>query len=106
MNDDAFICGKGWDSQLMAMPTTGWIVQPELYQLGLSKYYKCEGGAFPIVPNHSWKSYTQESTIPGPANTALDQILRKQNGWKTRFLTGIGVVHERDTPDLLASHRM
>jgi GT2 family glycosyltransferase len=105
MNDDAVYEGKDWDKQLFGIPTEGFIVQPELYQLGGSKYFNCEGGAFPFVPNSSWKKYGP-AIMPDPVDTCLDNILRKESGWKTQFLKGIGVVHDREDQEILDVHRL
>ena len=103
MNDDATITGKGWDEKLKAVPTTGFIVQPWLHQLGASKYYNNEGGAFPVFPNGSWRPHWE--SLHDPIDTAIDGLLRIQLGWKTHFLPDIGVVHDRDNDEQLASHR-
>jgi hypothetical protein len=110
MNDDATITGKahrkhiGWDVQLAAVPTDGFIVQPEIYRWGSSGYPFCEGGAFPAVPNHVWRRFGFE-TIGSPIDTWFDQLLRVANGWQTHFLRDVEVFHERDTDDILAEHR-
>lgn len=111
MNDDAHVTGPTadtsgtWDADLRTIPTTGKIVQPECYQLNQSKYWSSEGGAFPIVPNRCWERLG-EVLFGGPSwDTWLDQMLRARNGWTTRFLPGISVVHERDGDDVLARHR-
>ena len=103
-NDDAYIDGHGWDEQLAATPTNGFIVQPELYRWNASGYRWCEGGAFPAVPNQSWRLFGHEA-IGTPINTWFDVVLRRQNGWKTHFLKGITAVHLRDTETQLVEHR-
>lgn len=103
MNDDAFFDGNGWDTQLAQIPTTGFIVQPELYQLGFSKYYNVEAGAFPVIPNLCWKQWVE--IIPDPIDIKVDELLRIEHGWQSKFLTGIGVIHERDTDEELMQHR-
>lgn len=105
MNDDAVYQGKDWDKMLARVPKHGFIVQPHLYQLGGSHYYNCEGGAFPFVPNGSWKPYGP-AIISDPVDTTLDNILRKEQGWKTYFLEGIGVVHDREPQEILDVHRI
>lgn len=110
MNDDAHIAGRahrlhtGWDGQLAGTPTEGFIVQPEIYQWNSSSYPNCEGGAFPAVPNRSWELFGFQ-TIGTPIDTWLDQTLRIEHGWKTRFLRDVTVVHTRDNDDELAKHR-
>jgi hypothetical protein len=93
----------GWDRQLEAIPCAH-IVQPEMYQLGGSGYRDCEGGAFPLVPNGSWRAFG-EPHLRDPIDTWLDLILHRRGGWTTRFLRGVAVVHERDRDDVLAEHR-
>lgn len=110
MNDDACIGGDahrkhtGWDGQLAALPTEGFIVQPEIYQWGHSRYPFCEGGAFPAVPNRAWQRFGM-SAIGSPIDTWLDELLRVTHGWKTRFLRDVEVIHDRDTDAVLAEHR-
>jgi hypothetical protein len=103
-NDDAYIDGHGWDEQLAATPTNGFIVQPELYRWNTSGYQWCEGGAFPAVPNQSWRLFGHEA-IGTPIDTWFDVVLRRQNGWKTHFLKGVTAVHLRDTETQLVEHR-
>ena len=104
MNDDAIIVGKGWDEQLVPLPTTGLLVQPEMYQLGFSRYANSEGGAFPIFPNKCWRpEWTDE--LVDPLDAKIDELLRGQRGWKTHFLPGIEVVHDRDDDASLEAHR-
>jgi hypothetical protein len=111
MNDDAYVTGpptgseSSWDVDLQAIQTTGEIVQPECYQLGHSKYWSSEGGAFPIVPNRCWERFSERFDGGPSVDIWLDRMLRARNGWKTRFLSGIAVVHERDADDVLAKHR-
>lgn len=104
MNDDAHVTGPGWDDQLRGIRGDA-IVQPEVYQLGASKYWNSMGGAFPCVPNGCWDKVGVEFLRGAAVDTWLDQILRVQNSWRTVFLSGISVVHERDTDDVLAEHR-
>ena len=104
MNDDAHIVGTGWDEQLRALPTTGVIAQPEIYQLGESRYPRCEGGAFPVVPNGCWLELGH-TALGVNVDTWLDTVLRRDAGWRTEFLAGIEVVHERDDDAALAVHR-
>lgn len=110
MNDDARIVGKahrehiGWDGQLAAVPTEGFIVQPEIYRWNSSSYPFCEGGAFPAVPNQVWKRFGFDA-IGSPIDTWFDHLLRESNHWKTHFLRDVEVFHERDTDDVLAEHR-
>jgi len=108
MNDDARIVSDGrhlpWDVQLAALASSGIIVQPEIYGLNASGYRHCEGGAFPWVPNQSWRQFGHEH-IGSPVDTWLDQVLHVCGGWKTHFLAGVTVQHDRDADDKLAAHR-
>mgnify|MGYP001021250978 FL=1 len=103
MNDDAVIDGGGWDIELRRVPKVGFLVQPEIYQLGASKYASCEGGAFPIVRNGSWKP--EWDGFVDPIDTRIDDLLRNRKGWKTMFLSGVSVIHDRDSDEALAAHR-
>jgi len=102
--DDQLIGGKNWDLKLMEVPTHGYIVQSEIARLGGSTYPKWEGANFPIVPTRIWEKFGWEQ-MQKPADTALDQLLRLDNGWKTWFLPGITAWHLEDTPDKLEEHR-
>lgn len=93
-NDDAVISCGNWEEQLRSIPTSGFIVQPEVYQLNQSKYPNCEGGAFPFVPNGCWKDKGW-AHISCPSDTQFDRLLRIENGWKTHFLTGVTIAHHR-----------
>lgn len=121
MNDDAIIDSankyprldgraypmqtKRWDEMLAELSSADRIlIQPELYKLGGSGYWDCEGGAFPIVSKDCWRRVGHDH-IGHPIDTWFDQVLRVQNGWRTHFLTGWAVVHDRDTDDVLAKHR-
>jgi len=92
-NDDAMVYGKGWGDQLREVPTSGFIVQPEINQLNSSIYPLCEGGAFPIVPNGFWKAFGMD-TIKAPSDYHFEE-LRKMHGWQTHFLKGVTFNHER-----------
>ena len=117
MNDDAKVTGHGWDQQLAELSTHGLIVQPEIYQLNASAYPRCEGGAFPIVPSMVWRRFGVPH-MGSPVDTWLDEMLRlgrhratcaqtdqDESCWRTHFLPGIAVVHDRDRDDVLADHR-
>jgi GT2 family glycosyltransferase len=104
MNDDATIQGSGWADQLAKVSEPRCIVQPELIGWGPSEYSRSEGGPFPVVRNKCWEAFGM-TDIPDPADAALDDLLRVRNGWKTVWLDGIKVQHDRDTDDKLAVHR-
>jgi hypothetical protein len=104
MNDDATYIGFGWDENLLNVPAVGFIVQPETYQWNNCRFKNNQGGAFPFVPNGSWKKFGP-NCIPNPADTALDIILRQEAGWRTHFLQGLTILHLRDTPEELEEHR-
>jgi hypothetical protein len=96
--------GQTWIDQLRRIPTTGVIVQAEMYKLGQSCYFDGEGSAFPIVPRDVWKRFGYERP-EGPIDAWLDRLLRLDNGWRTQFLIGVAAVHERDDDAELARHR-
>lgn len=88
---------------LRARRTDRVIIQPDVYQLNQSRYPKCEGGAFPIVPTRCWEQFGY-AMPESPIDTWLDHTLR-QYGWVTEFLPGVTVQHDRDADDVLAEHR-
>lgn len=86
--DDCLIGGRDFDLKFAEIPTTGFIVQPEITRIGGSIYPKWEGGNFPAAPTRSWESMGWPMLL-NPLDTAMDQFYRQQNGWKTWFLPGI-----------------
>jgi len=92
LNDDMMILGKGWDTQLADIPTTGFIVQPEYHKLKNSVYPRDETSCAPITPNLIWKELGYEFP-PCPVDAILPDLLRKK-GWTTRFLEGITIFHD------------
>ena len=99
--DDMIVSGD-WLGELRKVPTTGYIVQPEISKLGGSTYVRAEAQAFPIFPRFCWKPFSAE--FPKPFDTNGDAIL-KQNGWKTWFLPGVTMWHQRPSEKELAEHR-
>ncbi len=99
--DDMIVSGD-WLGELRKVPLTGYIVQPEISKLGLSTYPKAEAQAFPIFPRFCWKPFSPE--FPKPFDTVGHEILIK-NGWKTWFLPGVTMWHQRPDEKELAEHR-
>lgn len=95
---------RPWFEQLRRIPDIGAIVQAEMYKLGGSAYFDCDGSAFPIVPRDAWKLIGFEHPEE-PIDTWLDTRLRVDNGWRTEFLTNVAAVHERDDDAALEIHR-
>ena len=94
LSDDTWISGNGWDKQFEIIPLIGHAVFPEWDQLGSSVYHKVEGGPFTAVPRNCWKQLGHEQ-VGEPPDRFLDDLLRLEHGWKSVFLKGITVVHER-----------
>ena len=108
MNDDARVAsielGDGaWNRQLAQLPTDGVIVQPEVYQLGASRYPRCVGGAFPIVPTRCWQRLGY-ACPDNPIDVWLSRVLLDA-GWRTSFLSGVDTIHDRDSDDVIGVHR-
>ncbi len=99
--DDMIVTGD-WLGELRKVPLTGYIVQPEISKLGLSTYPKAEAQAFPIFPRFCWKPFSPE--FPKPFDTVGHEVLIK-NGWKTWFLPGVTMWHQRPDEKELAEHR-
>ena len=104
MNDDCLVSGGDWVSLLKNYPTTGFIIHPEFHRLGKSVYQRDETGAFPIVPNQCWKMFGFE-TIGDPPDKFLNEICRDR-GWRTGFLDGIEISHQRIADDTLPAERL
>lgn len=94
LNDDMTVEGGDLSGRLFTVPKHGFIVQPETMQLGFSRYRHSEGGAAPVVPRNCWQEYGQKEVLD-PYDIWIDQLLRVRNGWKTHFLAGITVNHQR-----------
>lgn len=101
-NDDGVVVSGKWDAELAKVPTTGFIVQPELFQLGNSVYRMAEAQAFPIVPRNCWREFGL-ATIPHCADTALHSLLTS-HGWKTHFMK-VSLWHDRDSPAEITRYR-
>ncbi len=99
--DDMIVSGD-WLGELRKVPLNGYIVQPEISKLGLSTYPKAEAQAFPIFPRFCWKPFSPE--FPKPFDTVGHEVLIK-NGWKTWFLPGVTMWHQRPDEKELAEHR-
>lgn len=99
--DDMVVEGD-WLGELRKVPTTGYIVQPEISKLRESVYPRAEAQAYPIFPRFCWKQYASE--FPRPFDTN-GHILLKQNGWETWFLNGVTMWHQRPPEAEIAIHR-
>jgi hypothetical protein len=106
MNDDVVVsCEKEkWDILLSQVPTECFLVQPGIHQLGGSTYGEHEGGPFPIAPRNCWKK-THPHSFPFPVDTGLHEVLVRHMRWKTKYLDGVRVWHQRDNDQELARHR-
>lgn len=104
-NDDSvFARDTAWDVVLKEAPTWGVIAHPQIHSLGGSSYMLHEGGAFPCVPNRCWESFGVKK-FTKRIDVELDELLRGENGWRTHFLPGIEVHHERGNDAELEEHR-
>lgn len=99
--DDMVVSGD-WLGELRKVPLTGYIVQPENSKLGLSTYHKAEAQAFPIFPRFCWKPFSPE--FPKPFDTVGHEVLMKA-GWKTWFLPGVTMWHQRPSEEEIREHR-
>ena len=104
MSDDMVITGTGWDILLSEIPTEGFIVHPQIHQLGHSIYTDDMGGPTPIIPRGSLEKFGFAG-VPNPPDTGINDSFRRQSGWKTRFLIGIGIWHQRDDYATLVKDR-
>lgn len=99
--DDMIVTGD-WLGELRIVPLTGFIVQPEVSKLGLSTYHKAEAQAFPIFPRFCWKPFASEFPKPFDIN---GHLLLLEHGWKTWFLPGVTMWHQRPSEDEIKEHR-
>ncbi len=101
-NDDATIQGNGWDTTLEGVPSSGFLCYPEAYTCGASRYLSCmtqNGGPFPMAPTGSWGV-----SMPNPVDIGLYVHLTPQ-GWKTRILNGMTIIHTREIDETLPRER-
>lgn len=105
MNDDATVTGEAWDTKLSQIPLSGFIVQPEVYQLNNSVYVNPVNSPFPFFPRNCWKQFGLPK-IPIPADHGLPDFLREKHGWKTSHLKGISVFHDRKVDKTLPKERL
>lgn len=96
-NDDATIHGLNWDALLLGFPTTGVILQPDIYKLNESEYFHADRTGFPFFPNGCWEEFGYEDFLPHPCDYAVVDLAERR-GWKIRFLPGVTIHHERKEP--------
>lgn len=89
-----FDSGTHWDELLARIPTEGFIVQPEIHKLNDSIYAAHDAGPVPFVPAKCMEKFGFDGVLE-PPDTTLDNVLRVSGGWKTYFLKGVGVFHDR-----------
>ncbi len=99
--DDMVVEGD-WLGELRKVPTTGYIVQPEISKLRESAYPRAEAQAYPIFPRFCWKKYASEFPRPFDIN---GHLLLKSNGWETWFLNGCCFWHQRPKESEIEEHR-
>lgn len=95
-NDDATIECKGvrWDMQLEGFPTTGVVLQPEIYKLNASLYPMATRTGFPWFPNKCWETFgCAGDFIPYPPDYEVCNLAEK-HGWTIDFLKGVTVFHD------------
>lgn len=104
LNDDMTVERGDWLGELRKVPTTGYIVHPEQSRLGGSIYFNAENQAFPIWPRHCWKPFGE--ILPAPADTQIHIWMVNQAGWKTWFMKGVVLWHQRGNEEKLARERI
>jgi len=102
-NDDAYLIGNGWDSEIKKIKDQNCIVYPNKHQLNGSIYKNAPNMAFYFIPNKCWKKYGMER-FPHPYDTCLNVLLH-QNQWKDVFIE-LHTVHDRDSEDNLHKHKL
>lgn len=98
--DDMIVQGD-WVTELRKVQPR-CIVQPEISMLNASVYPRAEGQAFPIVPRFAWKECCRE--LPCPVDNGLHTNLTAC-GWRTWFLQGVTMIHNRAPETELQEHR-
>lgn len=105
-NDDfEMICdGEPWDVLLEKVPTTGYIVQPDIHKLGLSEYPNDRRSCAPCFPYGSWNL--------GPKNLGSQcdyevPMALERKGWQYWFLPKVTVWHNRNSPaEIIREHQI
>jgi hypothetical protein len=100
--DDMLVTGD-WFGELLKVPLHGHIVQPQFSRLGGSVYPMAEAQAFPIFPRFCWKKYVP--VFPKPFDTVGSDMLLG-HGWKTWFLHGVTMWHDRPPEAEVQMHRL
>lgn len=105
ISDDMLVTGTNWDVLLNEIPTDGFIVHPQIHQLGPSIYPDDIGGPTPLLPRGALEGFGFAG-IPDPPDTGINDTFRRKSGWRTRFLLGVGIWHQRDDELTLVKDRM
>lgn len=103
-NDDMWMEGKGWDGTLSTFPKDGVIAQPENITLGPSSYHHVQGAFCPFIPRLCWVKMGEPHLKRG-SDTWLDQLIRVNHHWTTRFINGLMVHHDREIDETLTKER-
>ena len=105
-DDDALVkeSSKGWDDRLFDAPKTGFIVQPEINQLGGSGYQRDSSCPFFFLPNGWWKEFGIKQ-FDQPGDAWVFSQLREQRKWGTHYIPGLWILHERLFTDPLWKER-
>jgi hypothetical protein len=101
-NDDVTVdqCSLGWDDCLQDMPTGGVIALPDTHRLGESIYTRDEKCPFMFTPNGWWKRLGLTGFV-SPIDNFVFGTLRVANAWKTEFIPGLSVWHDRRNDRLM-----
>lgn len=98
-NDDSQMLTKGWDEELLRVPSHVNLAQFRIENVGELP----EGGPFPAWRRGCFKRYGYEM-IPDPVDYHIDKILCKDNREPWHCLDAV-IRHERDNDEELAKHR-
>lgn len=102
IDDDSWLIGKGWDEKLRNIPTTGFLAQAMIYNLGHSTYFYPESSPVGLFfPNQCWKLTGQEE-LSSPADIMIYDAMIKTMGWKMRYIEGLTYRHDRDSDEVMA----
>jgi hypothetical protein len=112
-NDDTYLVGKGWDTQLKNITENNSIVHPNQYGLNTilgngdilyeNTYENLIGGTpFYFVPNQCWRQYGLEN-VTHPYDVSIYKTLIN-NSWQNKFIN-LKWVHDRLSTEILMNQR-
>lgn len=103
MNDDVIISGTSWDIEVEKYAPDK-ILMPSTHKLGEATYFNDQHNPFMFLPNKCWEQYGMKY-FATPFDCGLWNLMR-EHGWRTEYLAGVCVHHQREHDDTLLPSRI